>query len=75
VSHTGVTNAHEPAYAPPPPARGKDLVPVFVIVGVRTTGGPGPGVKHLPRAEAGRLVSARIAVHGTSPPPNWSGPG
>jgi hypothetical protein len=45
-----------------------DLVAVFVTTGVATSDGPGPGGRRLPRAEAGRLVSARLAVHGERPP-------
>jgi hypothetical protein len=43
-------------------------VPVFVTTGVATSDGPGPGVRRLPRPEAGRLVSARLAVHSEEPP-------
>ena len=49
-------------------------MPVFLTVAVRTSAGPGPGPKHLPRAEAGRLVAMHHAVPGDRPPPNWSGP-
>jgi hypothetical protein len=66
------TNASPPQYEPPPAPDG-DPVPVFVVNGTRTSAGPGPGVKHLPRAEAGALVAARLAVHGTEPPQGWSG--
>jgi hypothetical protein len=65
------TNANPPQYEPPP-ATGKP-VPVFVINGTRTSDGPGPGVKHLPPAEAGALVAARIAVAGENPPQGWPG--
>ncbi|HET9966908.1 MAG TPA: hypothetical protein VFQ68_01655 [Streptosporangiaceae bacterium] len=47
---------------------GPATVPVFVTNAVRTSDGPGPGVKHLPPAEANRLISARYAVGGESPP-------
>jgi hypothetical protein len=68
------TNASPPQYEPEPPAGSdRDRVPVFVINAVRTSAGPGPGVKHLPRAEAGALVNARMAVHGEQPPHGWSG--
>ena len=50
-----------------------DMVPVFLLNGTRTSAGPGPGPVRLPRAEAGRLVAARIAVSGTDPPDGWSG--
>ena len=48
-----------------------DLVAVFVTTGVATSDGPGPGVRRLQRAEAGRLVSARLAVHGERPPQRY----
>jgi hypothetical protein len=68
------TNASPPAYQPEPPAGSDgDRVPVFVINGTRTSAGPGPGVKRLPRAEAGALVTARMAVPGEQPPHGWSG--
>ena len=35
-------------------------MPVFVANGVRTSAGPGPGVKHLPPDEAGRQVAALL---------------
>jgi hypothetical protein len=45
-----------------------DTVPVFLTVGVRTSGGPGPGVVRVPRDEAARLVAARHGVPGERPP-------
>lgn len=45
-----------------------DLVPVFLTVGVRTSGGNGPGVVHVPRDEAARIVAARHGVTGEQPP-------
>jgi len=45
-----------------------ELVPVFLTSAVRTSDGPGPGVKHLPPAEANRLISMRYAVGGDQPP-------
>jgi hypothetical protein len=47
---------------------------VFVTVADRTSDGPGPGVRHVPPAEAGALVSARHAVHGEQPARGWSLP-
>ena len=41
---------------------------------VRTSAGPGPGVKYLPPAEAGSLVARRLAVHGDQPPRGYSEP-
>jgi hypothetical protein len=69
-----VTNASPQDYQPEP-ARGSDgdRVPVFLLNATRTSDGPGPGVKHLPRAEAGALVTARMAIPGTEPPHGWSG--
>jgi len=46
---------------------------VYPTAAVRTSDGPGPGAKRLPRAEAGRLVAARIAVHGDKPPAGYLG--
>jgi hypothetical protein len=45
-----------------------DLVPVFLTVGVRTSGGNGPGVVRVPRDEAARIVAARHGVSGERPP-------
>lgn len=45
-----------------------DLVPVFVTTGIRTSGGPGPGVVRVPRDEAARIVAARHGVSGEQPP-------
>lgn len=44
------------------------LVPVYVTVAVQTSGGTGPGIVRVPPDEAGRLVSARIAIHGERAP-------
>jgi hypothetical protein len=41
-----------------------DLVPVYLTVAVRTTGGIGPGVVRVPRDEAGRIVAARHGAPG-----------
>jgi hypothetical protein len=43
-------------------------VPVFLTVGVRTSGGAGPGVVRVPRDEAARIVVARHGVSGEHPP-------
>jgi hypothetical protein len=67
------TNATPPAYPPEQSAATGKPVPVFVINGTRTSDGPGPGLKHLPPAEAGALVAARLAVHGEKPPQGWPG--
>jgi hypothetical protein len=45
-----------------------DLVPVYLSVAVRTSGGPGPGVVRVPRDEAARIVAARHGVSGERPP-------
>ena len=45
-----------------------DTVPVFLTVGVRTSGGPGPGVVRVPCDEAARIVAARHGVPGERPP-------
>jgi hypothetical protein len=46
---------------------------IYLSVGVRTSQGPGPGVKTLPASEALSLVSAKYAVAGTSPPDGMGG--
>jgi hypothetical protein len=60
----------QPRYAALPDNGG--LVTCFVTVGVRTSDGPGPGVKHVPPAAAA-LLADRVAVSGDQPPRNWSG--
>jgi hypothetical protein len=45
-----------------------ELVPVFLTVGVRTSGGAGPGVVRVPRDEAARIVAGRHGVAGEEPP-------
>jgi hypothetical protein len=45
-----------------------DLVAVYLTVAVRTSAGPGPGVVHVSRDEAARLVAARHGVSGERPP-------
>jgi hypothetical protein len=62
-----------PLVPPDPPAGPGDSVPVFVTVAVRTSDGPGPGVRHLPPAEAQSLIGRRLAVHGEQPPRGWPG--
>lgn len=49
-----------------PPAEPE--VTIYVTVGVRTSQGPGPGVKHLPASEAGALVGMKYAVYGDRSP-------
>jgi hypothetical protein len=67
------TNQSPPPDGPPEPGPGKP-VPVFVINAVRvSTGETTPGLVHLPPAEAGALVTARLAVHGEQPPIGWPG--
>jgi hypothetical protein len=43
-------------------------VTIYVTNGVRTSGGPGPGVKTLPASEAAALVGMKYAVYGDKPP-------
>jgi hypothetical protein len=43
-------------------------VTVYVTNGVRTSQGPGPGVKVLPASEAGALVGMKYAVYGDQNP-------
>jgi hypothetical protein len=45
-----------------------ELVAVFVTVAVRTSDGPGPGVKRVPPGEAAALVGNRRAVYGDQAP-------
>jgi hypothetical protein len=49
-----------------------ELVPVFLTVAVRTSGGSGPGVVRVPPAEAGRLVADHHGVPGEVPPRGYS---
>ena len=60
---------------PQPPAAPDpgELVPVFLTVAVRTSGGNGPGAVQVPPAEAGALVRAKYAVGGDQPPRGWPG--
>jgi hypothetical protein len=41
---------------------------VYLVVAVRTSQGPGPGVLELPPAEAASLVARKYAVYGSEPP-------
>jgi hypothetical protein len=70
-SYEAASNATVPPA--PPPAIPDDAVPVFVLFGVRTSAGAGPGVRLVPPAEAARLVAARVAVHGDQPPRGFPG--
>jgi hypothetical protein len=65
-SYDAVTNASTPAIPPPHPGEG-DLVEVFITNAVKTSAGPGPGMRSLPRSEASALVNARMAVWGGPP--------
>ncbi len=49
-------------------SEGDGLVPVFVTNAVRTSAGPGPGVRRVPAAEASALVARKHAVFGDRPP-------
>jgi hypothetical protein len=51
----------------------ESLTDVFLIVGVRTSQGPGLGPKRLPASEANLLVSRKHAVHGDRPPWSYAG--
>ena len=44
------------------------VVTVYLTNAVRTSQGPGPGVKHLPASEAGALVGMKYAVTETTTP-------
>jgi hypothetical protein len=45
-----------------------ELVPVFLTNATRTSSGNGPGVVHVPPAEAAALVADRRAVYGEQAP-------
>lgn len=49
-----------------PPAEPE--VTIYLTVGVRTSQGPGPGVKTLPVSEANALISMKYAVAGSRNP-------
>lgn len=49
----------------------RDLVPVFLTVAVRTSGGNGPGVVRVPRDEAARITAARHGIAGERPPKGY----
>lgn len=44
------------------------LIPVFLTVAVRTSGGIGPGVVRVPPQEAARIIGGRHGVAGGRPP-------
>jgi hypothetical protein len=46
---------------------------VYLSVGVRTSGGPGPGAKTLPQPEALALINMKYAVAGDRPPDGMGG--
>jgi len=46
----------------------EDRIPVYLTVGVRTGGGNGPGVVHVPRDEAAHLLRNRYGVPGELAP-------
>jgi hypothetical protein len=64
----GTDNAAMQHSATDAPGGGDGLVPVFVTNAVRTSAGPGPGVRRVPPDEAGRLVHSRLATYGDRPP-------
>jgi hypothetical protein len=70
-SYEATSNATGPA--PAALDSSGDPVPVFLVVGVVTSDGPGPGVKLLPPAEAASLVARRLAVSGDQPPRGFPG--
>lgn len=45
-----------------------ELVSVYVTSGIRTSAGPGPGVRRVPPDEAGRICAAKLGVMGETPP-------
>ena len=48
------------------------LVAVFVTTAVRTSAGPGPGVRRAPPGEVVALVNGRRAVYGDQPQRGYS---
>ncbi len=52
---------------------GPGLVPVFLTVGVRSSGGNGPGVVWVPPGEAAALVARKHGIFGERPPSGFSG--
>jgi hypothetical protein len=52
---------------------GDQLVTIYMTSAVRTSAGPGPGVRTLPAHEANLLVARRFAVHGDQPPRSFVG--
>ena len=55
-----------------PPA--EPLVTIYLTNAVRTSAGPGPGVKVLPASEAGAIVAMKYAVYGDRDPSQATGP-
>ncbi len=51
-----------------PEPEAEPQVTIYLTVGVRTSQGPGPGVKTLPASEAGALVGMKYAVYGDRSP-------
>ena len=50
------------------------LITVFLTNAVRTSRGPGPGVKCLPAGEASALCAMKYAVYGSRDPSEPTGP-
>jgi hypothetical protein len=68
-SYEATSNASVPPVPPEPGGDDGDLVTVFVAAGgIRTSDGPGPGVRHVSPAEAAWLIQMRYAVAGETPP-------
>jgi hypothetical protein len=53
---------------PEPPVVQAPLTAIYVTNAIRTSGGTGPGVVHVPPGEAADLVARRLAIHGANPP-------
>jgi hypothetical protein len=70
-SYEATSNAVTPE--PPPPDTSGTPMTVFVTTAVRTSAGPGPGVKTLPPAEAASLIAMKYAVGGSQPPRGFPG--
>jgi hypothetical protein len=66
-------DSQAPQASPQPVPPGQELADVYLTTAVRTSAGPGPGVKRLPAAEANRLIARKHAVSGTEPPRGYMG--
>jgi hypothetical protein len=66
-------DAQMPQAQPRMPPPGEVTVTIYLTSGVRTSAGPGPGVKTLPAPEANALIGMKYAVYGADPPDGMGG--